>query len=440
MDLSLIVMLSVAGLVGFIVLLMIARQFLHICRPNELMIVAGRRSKLPGGQQLGYTVYDGGWVVINPFIEKIHRMSLMTMEVEVNTRNAFCKGGIRLDVDAIANVKISGDPRIQGNAIERFMGHPRHEVAEVAKQTLEGHLRAVVAGLTPEEVNEDRLKFAHSLTLEAEADLNKLGIHLDTFNIHSVADISGSSYLRELSRKVIADVMKRAEVAEAEAERDATEVEAEARSLADVAKENADAQIRIKANELAKLKADLEARAKSVEEEAEAARDTARARAEQELQEVRAQLEDKRLKAEVVIKADAEARGQALLARGEAAPVAERGKAMAQALDMVRQAWMGAGDGAKTIFMVQQIDTILREVVDRIDDIEVGEVSLVDRGDGSSLPRYVASFPATVNAVLRELDHVIGIDVVGTLGHPAADAGGNGHAASARAQVQGGAS
>jgi len=51
-------------------------------------------------------------------------------------------------------------------------------------------------------------------------------------------------------------------------------------------------------------------------------------------------------------------------------------------------------------------------------------VSLIDRGDGSSLPAYVSSFPATVNAVLKQLDSVTGIDVVGTLGSPT---DGNGH-------------
>lgn len=90
---------------------------------------------------------------------------------------------------------------------------------------------------------------------------------------------------------------------------------------------------------------------------------------------------------------------------------------MAGSLDMVRQAWVAAGDGAKPIFMIQQLDTILRDVVKQVGRINVGNVSLVDRGDGSSLPSYVASFPATVNAVLRELDGVTGIDIVGTLGN-----------------------
>ena len=180
----------------------------------------------------------------------------------------------------------------------------RSEVLEVAKNTLEGHLRAVVASLTPEEVNEDRLKFSERLSHEAETDLNKLGLHLDTFNIHSVGDIQGSSYLAEIGRKSIAEVLKTAEVFEADCERAATEAEADAKSRSDVAREQAEQEIRTKKNNLDEEKAKLEAAAKSAEEEAEAARETARARAELELQQVRSELEAKRLQAEVVVKAN----------------------------------------------------------------------------------------------------------------------------------------
>lgn len=421
-----VVGLSFFGLVATLFFIGVVKQFMFICRPNELLVFSGRDHRRSDGTTVGYRIVIGGRAYRFPFLEEVQRMDLRAMEVEVTTRNAFCKGGIRINVDAIANVKVSDDERIVGNAIERFLGQDRSEIASVCKQTLEGHLRAVLANLTPEEVNEDRLKFAEALSGEAEADLNKLGLHLDTFNIHSVSDVANSSYLKEISRKSIAEVIKDAEVSEATCNREATEAEAEARSKAEVAQEQAETRIRTKTNELRKLKAEMEAEAKSAEEQAEAARQTARAVAERELQEIRAQLEGKRLQAEVVIQAEASATANAFQARGDAAPIAERGKAMAESLDMMRQAWLTAGDGAKPIFLIQELDTILRSVVDRVEQIRVDKVALVDRGDGSSLPAYVSSFPATVNAVLKELNQVTGIDVVGTLG--AADHNGNGHA------------
>ncbi len=406
---------SIGILVGIFVLIWIVRQFMFICRPNQILIFSGRERTGASGK-VGYRVIHGGRAFRWPFLEEVDAMDLSVSEVQVSTRNAFCKGGIRLDVDAIANVKVSDDPQIYGNAIERFLGQDHSEIDAVACNTLEGHLRAVIATLTPEEVNEDRLKFSERLQHEAEMDLLKLGIHLDTFNIHSVGDVDGSSYLAEIGRKSIAEVVKNAEIAEAICERAATESEAQAASDAGVAKEKAETAIRVRNNELRTAKAEFEARAKSQEEQAEAARDTARARAELELQQVRSRLEGKRLEAEVVVKAEAEAKANELHARGEAAPVLERGRAMAGALEQVRQAWAEAGDGAKPIFMIQQIDQVLREVVKRVEGIRVGSVNLIDQGDGSSVPAYVASFPATVNAVLRELDQITGIDVVGAIG------------------------
>ena len=75
-------------------------------------------------------------------------------------QGAYSSGGIPLNVHAIANVKLSSDPNLVRNAVERFLGSGMEQIAMVAQQTLEGVLREVLAQPTPEEVNEDRLKFA----------------------------------------------------------------------------------------------------------------------------------------------------------------------------------------------------------------------------------------------------------------------------------------
>ena len=82
-------------------------------------------------------------------------------------------------VHAIANVKISSQPGLARNAIERSLNMTPRQIGAVAQQTLEGVLREVVAELTPEEVNEDRLKFAGTLIRHAKDDFDKLGIELD---------------------------------------------------------------------------------------------------------------------------------------------------------------------------------------------------------------------------------------------------------------------
>ena len=82
-----------------------------------------------------------------PLLERVDRMSLLSIPIDLKVANAYSKGGIPLRVHAIANVKVSSDPRVVGNAIERFLGRDPAEIARVAKESLEGHLRGVLANL-----------------------------------------------------------------------------------------------------------------------------------------------------------------------------------------------------------------------------------------------------------------------------------------------------
>jgi flotillin len=415
--------IAVAAVVGGI--LWIVKQIMYICRPNEVLIFSGRHYTLENGQKVGFRIKVGGGRGFRvPLLETVERMDLTNMEVEIKMQNAYSKGGIPLNVEAIANVKISDDQAVIRNAIERFLGRPRDEIRSVAKQTLEGHLRQVIANLTPEQMNSDRIQFAQSLAEEAEHDLRKLGLHLDTFNIHHVNDTA--NYLSSLGRSQIANVIREAEIAESNAQREAAQQESKAQAEAAVAQQRAEQVVTAKANEVRQTKAQLEAAAKSVEERAKAAAETARATAEQELQRIRAELEGKRLNADVVARSEAENNAKAILARGAAAPTAERGKAIAQSLQLMNQAWIEAGDNANAILLIQQLETVLRQVVERLDQIKIGSVNLVDSGDGSSLPNYIASYPAAVGKILKELRETVGIDVAGTLSAAAANGNGEG--------------
>ena len=85
----------------------------------------------------------------------------------------------------------------------------------MAKDVLEGNLRGVLSRLTPEEVNEDKLAFAEKLLEEAEHDLGKLGLTLDTMKIQNVWDERG--YLDSIGRKQSAEIIKKSRIAEAKA-------------------------------------------------------------------------------------------------------------------------------------------------------------------------------------------------------------------------------
>lgn len=423
-DLRLVIGASVAILIAFFIFIKIVKAFLFVCAPNQMLVFSGRSRKV-GNKSVGYRVVFTGRAFRWPIIEEVGRLDLRIMDVHLDLKNAYAKGGIPLNVEAVANVKITSDPDYIHNAVERFLGKDRAEIQMVCKDTLEGHLRGVIAMLTPEQMNEDRLTLMERLADEAEEDLKLLGLHLDTFNIHQIADERG--YLDAIGREKIAIVAREVEVAKSNADREASESESNWLGRANVARENASTVIAEQQNAMRKVRAELEARAKSEEERAQANARAAAARAGRSLQEVRAELEKLRLEADVVCPAEAKNVAKVFESRGDAAPQAARGVAMAESLGYINEVWKEAGEEAKTIYVLQRIETILGTIVDQL-DVEVDEVNLVDDGSGQALPTYIASYPASVTAVLNQLNQVTGLDLRAAL---TGSSNGNGSAAGA---------
>jgi flotillin len=406
--------LAVGSVIGLTIFIAIVRQFLYICRPNEVLLFAGRKHRLPDGAEVGYKVVRRGWALRTPLLETISRMDMRLLMVEVAVSNAYSKGGIPLSVHAIANVKLSSDPTHIRNAVERFLGMTPEQIADVARQTLEGVLREVLAQLTPEEVNEDRLKFAESLKANAQDDFDKLGLELDVLKVQHVAD--EQQYLQNLGRARIAMMIRDAQNAENEANQKIAEEQAGARQRAESAQKKSEALVLQKRNMLRGELAKMEAQAKSIENEATIAAETARSTAEQELQRLRAELEKLRLECDVVLPAEAARLAQEARARGEAAPLVENGKAAASALQSVAAEWKTAGKSGREVYLLQQLRSFVEAAVARVAQTQVDELSIVDGGDGQAYAAFVANFPAAVARVMAETARAVGVDIRSLLG------------------------
>jgi len=400
---------AVLVVVLFWVGVLILNQLLCICGPNEILVISGRRHVLGDGSKVGYKVLHGGRGIRIPILEEINRMDTRIIPVMVEVKNAYSKGGIPLIVHAIANVKISTHPELVRNAIERLLNVASADIASVARQTLEGVLREVVAELTPEEVNEDRLKFAATLMRNAKDDFDKLGLELDVLKVQSVSDEQG--YLKSLGRALIANMIRDAENAENRAQQIIAEAEAEARQRADTATKQAETTVLMQQNLLRTELAKFEAEAKAVENEAAFAEQTARAEAEQELQLLRAELARKRLEVEVTIPAEAQRRATEAHARAEAAPALEAGKATAQALRLLSEQWGHAGGLGRELYVLQHLDELVGHAAARVESSRLGELSVVDGGDGQSFARAVAMYPAAVASVMQAVGVVLGTDM-----------------------------
>lgn len=391
-----------------LVVLVVWRSFLRICPPNAALVRTGLSRQ---------RVIVGGRLTFIPLFSKVIELPVGLLEVPVGVRNAYSKGGIAMNIEAIANVKVSTAPERIGNAIEKFAEQDKM-IPRVAKETLEGHLRTVIAQLTPEQVNEDRLAFADQLSRESEDDLRGLGLDLDTLKILHVSDEVG--YLDATGRKAIANIVRASEIAESNARRSAEQAEAEAEGRASVAVANAQAQIVTLENDLRRVEAELGAQVKAEEARTMAAAREARATAEQRLQKVRADLATIQLQVDQVLPAEAKRQSDELQAQGEAAIIRERGRAVAEALDLLHDAWQKAGPSATQIALIEELEPILQSATEGVKKIQIGSVSLIDSGDGKTLSNYLGAYPEMLKKVLDAVNQTVGLDISGSIAGRAA--------------------
>ncbi len=397
-----VIVFAVLGLAVLAAVIIVTR-LIHICQPNEVLVFSGTTRRV-GNRKVGYRLIQGGRGIQIPLLERVDRLDLTNMIIDVRVQGAYSKGGIPLNVAAVANVKVASTEPIIGNAIERFLEKPRQDIERVAKETLEGNLRGVLATLTPEEVNQDRVKFAQSLLHEADADLKKLGIVLDTLKIQHVSDDKG--YLDSLGRKQSADLQMRSRVAEAEnrataAQRDAAnyETRTSAQLDAEMSKARAEAARRI-------LDAQTRKAAMIAEQRGQVTALVARAVGELAVQTARTEQVRLMLEADRIKTAEADRDRRIAEARGQAASIVEEGKATARSLQHVAASWNAAGPDARRIFIAQKLGTLVGQMLDTVKDLPVDKVTVIDgklRSNGS-----LAARSRVASAELRE---GLGVDV-----------------------------
>lgn len=380
---------------------LVIKNLYYICQPNEILIFAGDRRTLSDGQQLGYRLVKGGSSIRKPFLEKTFRMELTNMVIELQVTNAYSKGGIPLKVEGVANVKIAGEEPTVHNAIERLLGKTREQVETIARETLEGNLRGVLASLTPEQVNEDKMAFVRSLLEEAEDDLERLGLVLDNLQIQNISD--DVSYLNSIGRKQRADLLRDARIAEAQAKTESALQAAENRKNTSQRQIEARTET-VRAEAERRLQDALTRRQAAIAEaESEIAAEVAKTQAELAVQRERRKQVEKQLQADVVAPADAACKRAQAEAKGQAASIIENGKARVDGIRDLADSWLASGDHAREIFLFQKLEPLLNSLVATVPDVDVEKVSVIDPGNGGNATK-LASF-------MEQLRQSTGIDL-----------------------------
>jgi len=405
---------AVALLFVVVVAVMTLRALIVIVPPNRAAVLTGRNRVLEGGEEVGYRSVIGGRTLRVPILETVHHISLETFPIEISVANAFSKGNIPLNIEAIAAVKIASEPEtVFNNAVERLLGKTEVEIMHMAKDTLMGNLRGVLATLTPEEVNEDRLGFARALSDDAGEDLAALGFHLDVLKIQNVSDERG--YLEAIGRKRAAEAVRDAEIAEADAAAETRQRQADARQRAEIKEAEAAVRIAEAQNQLRVRKAELDREAQIVERTAVVKAQESEVEAQKALETRRVEREKLRLQADVVEPANAERTAAMARAEGEAAPILERGRASAAVLQMLYDQVKAGGDQAFAVLLAEKLPELLQTSVAAVQGVDIDRVVVLDGGSGTGVSNAVNQRVQGALGTVEAISAAVGVDIQSVL-------------------------
>lgn len=246
MSLPATVIFSVAAVLGvlFVFLIIWASRYTKV-GPNQVLVISGRKHRIVdtdgNAREVGFRVVKGGGVFVWPVVEKVDILSLELLTIDVQTPEVYTSKGVPVKVDGVAQTKVKGDDISIATAAEQFLSKGVDDIKNIAMQTLEGHLRAILGTMTVEEIYQNRDAFASKVQEVAAGDMANMGLTIVSFTIRDIRDTQG--YLDALGKPRIAQVKRDAIIAQAEADRDSQIRSAQAKQAGQEAQFAADTKI-----------------------------------------------------------------------------------------------------------------------------------------------------------------------------------------------------
>ncbi|MDD6188329.1 MAG: SPFH domain-containing protein [Clostridiales bacterium] len=365
-----------------------------------------------------------GWRI--PFFERVDKLSLRIMQVDVKTSEAVPTNEfINVVVDGVANVKISSDPELLELAAESLLGKTPAEMISLVTQVLEGNMREIVGSVGLKEMVQDRQGVARKITENVVPDMQKLGLEVVNFNIQNFKD--GAGTIENMGIDNVEQIRKNAQIAKANAQRDIAIATSNAQQEANAVKVQAEKMIAEQDAALAIQQAEMKVKADSKRAEADAAysiqqetqrktievtrvsADIAKREKEADLAEREIAIKERQLDAEVRKQADAmkyKAQQEA-----EAELIRRQRDADAKAYEAIKEAEARKAEAEALRFaMEQEAEGIRAKGLAEAEAIEKKAEAQKKMGEASVLEMYLTALPEVVRnaaAPLAQTDKIV---------------------------------
>lgn len=455
---------------GFIIAAAVAASVIAFCflcykkaPPTQAIVVTGFGLSRP-------KVVCGRGVFVLPIVQRADRLNMRLLKIDVKTpeTGVKTKEGVSLWLDSVVTVQVYSENSTvsdeevrnagyddirkyinsrQQSAISNFLGMDEAHINEKINDVLQGNLREIVSEMTVDQILTNRKQMAVSVVENARPDLAKMGLEVVTFNVQDVKDaVDAMGHNHGVIEAIGVEqeelVKKRASIAKAEAERDVSCAKAAAAMAANEKEIEAQTAIAQRNNELelakSKLKAEADKaaadanaagmiqtnlRAKEVKE-SEADAEIARQKKMVDLAAQEAEVQQRKLDAEVRKQADAElyrrqkeAEAQKYEAEraAEAAKFAKQQEAegialvgKAEAMKQKAEAYKQYNDAAVAEMMIKVLPEIARSVAQPLSSID--KVSIIG-GDASGVSGVSGNVPVLMAQTMEAMKEATGIDM-----------------------------
>lgn len=408
--------LPIIGIVAVVIVILFFSGYLK-APPDTAYIITGLGKKR-------ILIGKAGWRM--PFFERVDKLSLRVMQVDVKTSEAVPTNEfINVSVDGVANIKVSSNPALLQRAAEALLGMRQAELISLVTQVLEGNMREIVGSVGLKEMVQDRQGVAKKITENVVPDMEKLGIEVVNFNIQNFKDNAGT--IENMGIDNVEQIRKNAQIAKANAQRDIAIASAHAQEEANAVKVQADKKIADQNAELAVRQAEVQIIADTKKAEADAAysiqqenqrktievtkvsADIARREKETELAEREIAIRERKLDAEVRKQADAmkyKAEKEA-----EADLIRRQKDAEAKMYEAVKEAEARKAEAEAVRFaMEQEAEGIRAKGLAEAEAIEKKAEAQKKMGEASIIEMYLAALPEVAkNAAepLAQTDRIV---------------------------------
>ncbi|HBJ18304.1 MAG TPA: flotillin family protein [Clostridiales bacterium] len=394
----------ILALVGVVLLIVILFVIGYLKAPPDTAYI------ISGLGKMRILIGKAGWRV--PFFERVDKLSLRVMQVDVKTSEAVPTNEfINVTVDGVANIKISSDPVLLQKAGQSLLGMRQPELISLVTQVLEGNMREIVGSVGLKEMVQDRQGVAKKITSNVVPDMEKLGIEVVNFNIQNFKDAAGT--IENMGIDNVEQIRKNAQIAKANAQRDIAIATANAQQEANAVRVEAEKKIAEQDAALSVQQADMKVKADTKKAEADAAysiqqenqrkiieiaktnADIARREKEAELKEKEIAIKERELDANVKKQADAlkyQSEKQA-----EADLIKRQKEAEAQKYEALQAAEAKKAEAEALRFaMEQEAEGIRAKGLAEAEAIEKKAEAQKKMGEASVLEMYLNALPEVV--------------------------------------------